>query len=320
MRKILFFGASGSLGHKFIERNSQDNYIYNFSRDEWKHWKMNIDFKNKIVNFSNIIGDIRDKSRVKETIRRINPNIVIMASALKHIEICEENSSESIKTNIVGNQNILDSIKELGDLINIESVCFISTDKACSPINTYGMCKAVSEKMVIEYAMRSSKIKYNIVRYGNVLNSRGSIIPLLHTIGKDPNYEKFTITDNRMTRFIMTLEESCKLIEYALKKGKNGEIIVPEIISMKIRDLFEIFSEKYKKEIIITGLRSGEKLYESLINGSQHICTYKNENYYHITPSYKNNITNDEQLDMNSNINLVSKEELKEFLIKENLL
>ncbi len=320
MKKTLFFGASGSLGYKFIERNHQNNFIYNFSRDEWKHWKMNLDFKNKIDNFSSIIGDIRDKVRVKEIIRRINPDIIIIASALKHIEKCEENSSECIKTNIVGNQNILESIFELGENFKLEKVIFVSTDKACSPVNIYGMSKAVSEKMVIESSMRSKRIKYNIVRYGNVLNSRGSIIPLLHNIGSNSSYKNFTITDNRMTRFIMTLEDSCKLIEYAVEEGKNGEIIVPEIISMKIRDLFEIFSEKYKKDIIVSGLRPGEKLYESLINGTQHMTTYKNKKYYHIIPSYENKITNNDQIDINSNMNLISKEELKEYLIKEKLL
>ena len=316
-KTILFFGATGSLGNEFIKRNINDNIIVNFSRDECKHWKLELKFKKHKDNIKNIMGDIRDKNRVKKYIKIIKPNIIIIASALKHIERCEYATSECINTNLIGIKNVLDSIEELEDIIKCESVIFISTDKACSPVNLYGMCKAISEKMVIEKSLTSKFIKYNIVRYGNVLNSRGSIIPLLHHMGNSKDYNNFTLTDKRMTRFIMTLESSCKLIEYAIINGENGEIIIPQIKSMKILDLFEIFSELYSKNIVVKGIRPGEKLYELLINGTEYMLTYIKNNYYHILPNYLNKICSDEQLNISSNDNIISKNKLKEYL--ENL-
>jgi UDP-N-acetylglucosamine 4,6-dehydratase/5-epimerase len=318
-KNILIFGGTGSLGNKLIQRHIKKNKINNYSRDECKHWKLEMKFKNYKKNLTNTIGDIRDKNRVKTAIKSIDPDIIIIASALKHIDRCEFASTECINTNIIGIQNILDSLSEL-DNLKCETVIFISTDKACSPVNLYGMCKAVSEKIVVEKAKESKKIKYNIVRYGNVLNSRGSIIPFLHNIGKNDDYKSFTLTDERMTRFIMTLEESCELIEYTIINGKNGEVIIPTIKSMKVLDIFNIFSEFYNKPIEIIGLRSGEKLYESLINGTQHLLTYKNDNYYHIKPSYEKGLLNKKQNDINSNLNLLTKEKLKILLIDLNLI
>lgn len=314
-KTILFFGGSGSLGNEFINNYSNLNKIINFSRDECKHWKMEMKFN----NISNIIGDIRNKERVKQSIKKVNPHIIIIASALKHIDRCEFASGECISTNILGIQNILNCINELENL-QCETVVFISTDKACNPVNLYGMCKAASEKMMIESAKNSCGIKYVNVRYGNVLNSRGSIIPFLHNQGKDTTRTHFTLTDKRMTRFIMTLKESCDLIEYAILHGTNGQTIIPSIKSMYIKDIFDIFSELYNKPIKVIGLRPGEKLYESLINGTQHLLTYKKNGYYHITPPYDKKLLNTEQLDINSNYNLLTKEELKTLLVKLKLI
>lgn len=320
-KNILFFGGTGSLGNNFIDRHIEHNKIFNFSRDECKHWKLEQRLKSNKNNnnLTNIIGDIRDKKRVKEIIKSVDPNIIIIASALKHIERCEYATYECINTNINGTQNILDSIDEFYNL-SCENVIFISTDKACSPVNLYGMTKSISEKLILEKAQQSKNIKYNIVRYGNVLNSRGSIIPFLHNLGKDNTALNFTLTDERMTRFIMTLDESCELIEYSIEFGKNGEVIIPSIKSMKVKDLFEIFSEIYKKPIKIVGLRPGEKLYESLINGTQYLSTYENNNYYHIQAPYKKNLLNNEQKNINSNFNLLTKNELKNLLLEKQLL
>lgn len=314
-KTILFFGGSGSLGNEFITNYGETNKIINFSRDECKHWKMEM----KYNNITNIIGDIRNKDRVKQSIKNVNPHIIIIASALKHIDRCEYSSNECIATNITGIQNILNSINEL-DNLSCETVVFISTDKACSPVNLYGICKATSEKIMIECAKNSNSIKYVNVRYGNVLNSRGSIIPFLHNQGEDNKIRHFTLTDNRMTRFIMTLKESCNLIEYAILHGNNGETIIPTIKSLYMKDLFEIFSELYKKPIKIVGLRPGEKLYESLINGTQHLLTYIKNDHYHITPPYNKELFNTDQADINSNYNLLTKQELKELLIKLQLI
>lgn len=252
-KTIFIFGGSGSLGNKLIEKYSA-NQVINFSRDECKHWAMELKYK----NIQNIIGNIYDYKSVETALIRTNPHIIIIAAALKHIDRCEYATDQCIKTNLLGIQNVLDCI-DRNPLSRLETVVFISTDKACNPINVYGMCKALSEKMMIEKAFYSkTKVKYVTVRYGNVLNSRGSIIPILHERGTQPDND-FTLTHIDMTRFIMTLEDSCNLIEYAILNGTSGEIIIPKLRSMKVADLFEIFSEIYDKDVKVVGLRSGDR-------------------------------------------------------------
>jgi UDP-glucose 4-epimerase len=160
------------------------------------------------------------------------------------------------------------------------------------------------------------------IRYGNVLNSRGSIIPLLHTIGSDNSKPFFTITNNDMTRFVMTLEQSVDLIEHTILYGESGDTVIPKLISMKVRDLIELFSEKYKKPIKNIGLKPGEKLLESLINRSQSARIKKINNYMHIKSIFNFNENIDENVlaDYNSKVNTLCKEELKQFLINLNLL
>lgn len=319
--KILIIGGTGSLGHKLVDRYLEKNIIYVYSRDENKHWKMSIDYsKNPNLNF--IIGDIRDSQKIQQTLLRIQPTIVIMAAALKHIDRCEYETNECILTNIIGTQNVLNCIETFSSQLKVKSVCFISTDKACSPVNIYGMAKAVSECLVIEKAKEVPDIKFVAVRYGNVLNSRGSIIPTLHNIGKNEDYKHYSITDKRMTRFVMTLEQSVNLIEHALTKAESGDIVIPKLISCKIIDLIELFSEKYNKPIVETELRPGEKMLESLINETQSLRLHFGEDgYMYIKPPYKNiMVTNNDIKDYNSKINPLAKSELKEFLLNLNLI
>ena len=316
-KKIFIFGGSGSLGIKLTEKYIKNNIIINYSRDEYKHWVNENQFNNK--NLQNIIGNVRDKSKINISLIQNNPNIIIIASALKHIERCEYESYECIQTNIIGVQNILESIhNNLDKLTKLETVIFISTDKACNPINLYGLCKACCEKIMIEKSKKISAIKFISVRYGNVLNSKGSIIPFLKGL-KSKKY--LTITDNKMTRFIMTLEQSCNLIEYAINNGDSGDIIIPNLISMRIRDTFEIFSELYSKPIKVIGNRPGEKFYETLINKTEsRMVAFKNH-YYHLKPYYKNPINTDKYEEFNSNnCKILSKDELKNYLEKEELL
>ena len=204
-------------------------------------------------------------------------------------------------------------------LDNLEGVCFVSTDKACSPVNVYGMTKALSEAMMVEKSKYLSGIKLVTVRYGNVLNSRGSIIPMLHKIGKNKTIREFTLTHNNMTRFVMTLEESVDLILYALEKGESGDIIIPELRGCYIRHLIEIFGEKYNKSVNLGKMRYGEKLSESLINETQSLRTEKRDNYYHIRPSYKSGQTGECQ-EYNSQMELMNKEELLDYLTRLKLL
>jgi FlaA1/EpsC-like NDP-sugar epimerase len=314
-KTILIFGGTGSLGYELNKRYSNSNIIYNFSRDECKHWNMKLYFDSN-PNIRFIIGNVSDKLIVESSLKRINPNIVIIASAMKHIDQCEINTYESIKTNLIGTQNILESIEyNLNVLTHLKTVVFVSSDKACSPINNYGMCKALSETLIVEKAHYIPNIKFVNVRYGNVLNSRGSIIPLLHKIGNDPNKPYFTMTSYDMTRFVMTLSQSVDLIEYAILNGESGDTVIPKLLSMNVKDLFEIFSDKYNKPIKITGLRSGEKILESLINETQSgrisNCGY----YTHIKSviAYPNNINTDTK-DYNSKNNTLDKNDLHQYL------
>ena len=324
-KTILIFGGTGSLGYEIVSRYINNNVLYNYSRDECKHWKMRLDFNNH-SNLHFIIGDIVNSHKVEETILRVQPNIIIIASAMKHIDQCEYNTDQSINTNLLGVKNILDLVEKYKtSLVGLlETVLFVSSDKACSPINVYGMCKALSETLIIEKSLYVKEFKFVNIRYGNVLNSRGSIIPLLHTIGNDPLKQHFTITNTNMSRFVMTLEQSVNLIEHAILNADTGDTVIPKLISMNVIDLIEIFSEKYNKPIKIIGLKPGEKLLESLVNASQstRIKLSENGEYTHIKSIFGfNELINENSLtDYNSKINPLSKQELKEYLTNLNIL
>ena len=282
---------------------------------------MKLDFNHhKNLNF--IIGDIINKQKVENSIIRVNPDIIIIAAAMKHVDQCEINAEQCINTNLLGVKNILDTIELHKDKLKLKTTLFVSTDKACSPINTYGMAKAISEQLIIEKAYYIKSIKFVNIRYGNVLNSRGSIIPLLHNIGNDERKKHFNLTHPDMTRFVMTLKQSVDLIEYAILNGESGETIIPELISMKLTDLLEIFSEKYNKPIKVTSIRPGEKMLESLINPTQAGRIVKKKSYYHIKSifDFKEPIDDTKLIDYNSKINPLTKEELISYLQERNLL
>ena len=320
-KKILLIGGSGSLGNAFIQKHINTNEIYIYSRDECKHWQMQLQYNNNNLKF--IIGDIRNKEKIKQTLSRYNFNIIINAAAIKHIDKCEYESNECIDTNIRGPQNLVDVIENLkNNLSNLECCCFISTDKACSPVNIYGMSKAISESLFVEKSKYIDNIKFVCVRYGNVLNSRGSIIPTLHEVGQNSDKYHFKLTDDRMTRFVMTLEQSVELIEHAILSGENGDIVIPKLISCKIKDLIEIFSELYGKPIQKIPLRPGEKMLESLINETQALRLIKDDksDYMYIKPAYRNIQSNCIFQDYNSKINPLTKFELKKYLNNLNLI
>lgn len=315
-KRILIFGGSGSLGNELIKRYLSNNTIINYSRDECKHWKMKLLYNND-PNLQCIIGDIRDKDRLTNIICREKPNIIIIASAMKHIDQCEYSIHECIETNLTGIKNILDVIDDKTNLLKkyLETICFVSTDKACSPVNVYGMTKAISESLMVEKSFHNKNFKYVTVRYGNVLNSRGSIIPIMHDMGKDNRVQAFKLTHKSMTRFVMTLKESVDLIEHAIEKAVSGDIVIPKLVSMKVIDLVEIFSELYNKPYIITGLRPGEKMLESLINETQSLrLQWSDDGYIYIKPSYVNHKANCDIMDYNSTINPLDKEALRKYL------
>jgi UDP-glucose 4-epimerase len=181
------------------------------------------------------------------------------------------------------------------------------------------LSKALGEKIMIEAALHVPSVKFVTVRYGNVLNSRGSIIPILHSVGQNPEANEFTLTHEDMTRFVMTLSQSVDLIQYAILEGESGDIVIPTLVSLRVKHLIELFSEKYNKPIKVTGLRPGEKLLESLINDTQSMSMIKQSGYYHIKPFYKGICNVDQAQDYNSKLNPLTKEQLKEYLIKLDL-
>ncbi len=319
-KRILLFGGSGSLGNAFITKHLGNNQIWNFSRDECKHWKMSLRYKSTALQF--IIGDIRDYNAVENAIIRVQPHIIVIMAALKHIDRCEYAIHECIQTNCIGPMNILNAIEKNNDrLTNLETTVMVSTDKACEPTNAYGMAKALAESAIIEKSLCITNRKFVNIRYGNVLNSRGSIIPILHEKGKDHEVKEFTLTHEDMTRFVMTLEQSVDLIEYAATEGESGDTVIPKLISMRLIDLLEIFSEKYNKPIKITGLRPGEKMLESLISETQAMRLIKKDNgYMHIKAPYKNLLIMDDVHNYNSRINPLNKAALNEYLLVQGLM
>ena len=319
-KKILLFGGSGSLGNEIIKKYIKNNNKTNFSRDENKHWQMELNFKSENLKF--IIGDIRNYQTVENAIIREQPHLIVIMAALKHIDRCEYAINECVQTNFQGPLNILNAIESNNDrLHNLECVVMVSTDKACEPTNVYGMAKALAESAIVEKSLYIKNRKFINIRYGNVLNSRGSIIPILHEKGNDPDVKEFTLTHKDMTRFVMTLEQSVKLIEHAYIFGESGDTIIPELISMNLKDLMELFSEKYNKPIKFSGLRPGEKMLESLISETQAMRLIDGKNgYLYIKPPYLNLLVTDNVQNYNSKINPLRKDQLKEYLVSQKLI
>lgn len=256
------------MGKTLVRRFVNDNEVLVFSRDEAKQWTLRNEFKHPNLSFE--VGDMRDKQRVDEAINTWEPDYVIIAAALKQVDTCELAPLESIKTNILGVENVVSSVAHYTQSRQRKNttVCMVSTDKACSPTNVYGMCKSIAERVVLEYARRDRYgNKYVAVRYGNVLESRGSIIPLFKYQAE--HNDAFTLTHPDMTRFIMTLDQSVDLIVNTMLHAKTGETWIPKLPSMKIKDLAAIFSDMHDKPVEVIGMRPGEKIHESLISDTE---------------------------------------------------
>jgi UDP-N-acetylglucosamine 4,6-dehydratase len=302
--KLLIIGGTGSLGHELVKFYSDKyNEIHIISRDEDKQWRMKKLFNSLLIYF--YIGDIRNKTRMENLLLSINPTTIILASAMKHIDICQSNISECIETNIIGVKNIAELIENLSvkKLMScLKTFVFISTDKACSPINVYGCCKSISENMFVDLSKKLDNPKIVVLRYGNVLNSRGSVIPLFQEIAENKEKTFFPVTSSQMTRFFLTLEESIKLIDNAINHGESGDIFIPSTSSFIILDIANLFSEKYGKPVKIVGIRDGEKIHESLINSNEMRRTIFNKklNNYIIKPesSIVDNMMNFDSLNL----------------------
>ena len=310
--KILVFGGTGSLGQALIRRLSEKNELVLFSRDEAKHWTIRNNLRaEQKVKF--IVGDIRDKDRVTNAILISQPTVIIMASALKQVDTCENSPFESVQTNILGIRNVTESVLTLsGKIRNLHSVLMVSTDKACAPTNVYGMSKAIAERIVTSAFKYSDGPKFIGVRYGNVLESRGSVIPLFkHQV---ENQENITVTHRDMTRFIMTLDQSIDLIESTLSESTHGEIWLPKLNSMRILDLAEIFAERFKKSIIITGIRPGEKIHEDLISEPESLRVRFESGFYKMNSVLSEPKQDSEIFSYSSSNDLLTKTKLEEYL------
>ena len=279
---ILITGGTGSFGYKFVSM-TLDKFnpkkLIVFSRDEMKQWEMSKKFAddNRIRFF---IGDVRDKDRLHRALQGVD--FVVHAAATKIVPIAEYNPFECIKTNIVGSMNLIDASIDQG----VRKVVALSTDKASSPVNLYGATKLASDKLFV--ASNSSYAggqvtNFSVVRYGNVMGSRGSIIPFFNSI-KDKG--ELPITDLRMTRFMISLEESVNLVWDSFEDMKGGEIYVKKIPSMKVIDIAETIAPGCKK--VIVGIRPGEKIHEQMIGIEDAPFTYEYENYFKILPQINN--------------------------------
>jgi UDP-N-acetylglucosamine 4,6-dehydratase (inverting) len=275
-KSILVTGGTGSFGKKFIkiilERHNVKKIIV-FSRDELKQLEMSnefIKYKKKLRFF---IGDIRDLERIKLALN--NVDIVIHAAALKQVPTAEYNPFEVVKTNIIGTQNVVNAIIES----NVERAIALSTDKAAAPVNLYGASKLTADKIFVA-ANNYSKKKFSVVRYGNVMMSRGSVIPLFI---KQSKTGVITLTDKRMTRFSITLDQGINFVIQCLSRMWGGELFVPKIPSYKITDVAKAFAPNCKIKVL--GLRPGEKKHEEMITASDSYNTLEYKDYFVILPS-----------------------------------
>ena len=275
---VLITGGTGSFGHAFLEKitkNYNPSKVIIFSRDEMKQWEMAKLYANDDrVRF--FIGDVRDKDRLYRAFRGVN--IVVHAAATKIVPTAEYNPFECIKTNVNGAMNVVDAAIDNG----VSDVVALSTDKASSPINLYGASKLASDKIFVAanaYSPMEGSTKFSVVRYGNVMGSRGSVIPFFLSLKKDAD---IPITDPRMTRFMISLDDGVGLVEHALKNMSGGEIFVKKIPSMNIREIAKAIRPDLIQKVV--GIRPGEKLHEQMIAKEEARETFDCGEHYVIVP------------------------------------
>lgn len=316
---ILITGGTGSWGQCLTKRLLKENVkeIRIYSRNEASQVSMQRKFNNEKIKF--IIGDVRNEKRLIEAMT--NVDFVFHLAALKHVPICEYQPTEAIETNINGTINVIRAAK----INNVNKVIAVSSDKAVSPHNVYGMTKAIEEKLMI-IANKESSTKYVCIRAGNVMGFAGSVIPLF--INQLNNKQKITITDKNMTRFFITLDEAIELLIKATFISYGGEIFVMNMPSLNIIDLVTVLNKYYGNDnlkINYIGIRPGEKIHEELINSLEMLNTYKiDENYFLIVPEtmkddiYKNykNLIKTDLISYTSKDNLLNIKQIEERLKK----
>lgn len=275
---ILVTGGTGSFGQKFTEtvlKNHNPKAIRIFSRSEYLQWEMAQKFNSDKLRF--FIGDVRDKERLSRAMN--GADIVVHAAALKHVPIAEFNPMEAVKTNVMGTANVVDAAIDNG----VEKAILISSDKAVNPVNLYGATKLCAEKLFIQANsyVGDRKTKFSCVRYGNVVGSRGSVVPIFLEQKKTGT---LTVTDEKMTRFWITLEQGVALVIKSLANMHGGETFIPKIPSMKIMDLVKAIA--HDAQIKITGIRPGEKLHETLLTSDEARHSLEFDTHFVIEPEF----------------------------------
>lgn len=273
-KTILITGGTGSLGNALVRHllATDVKKIIIYSRDEFKQWSMQNELKDERLRF--FIGDVRDESRLTRALEGVD--YVIHAAALKQVPACEYNPQEAVKTNVQGAMAVIGACIDA----HVQRVVAISTDKAVHPINLYGATKACAEKIFIA-ANNNHYTSFNLVRYGNVVDARGSVIPLYREYIKQGR-ETLPLTDVMMTRFVITYKQAIELIERALEADERGLIFIPKLKAMKITDLIYAMGKKYE----LIGIRPGEKLHETLISEGERDRCHDQNDHYKIYPEF----------------------------------
>ena len=326
-KKILITGGTGSLGTALTTKllKTDVDTIRIFSRDELKQSQMESRFNDERLRF--LIGDIRDKERLEKAVEDVN--IVIHTAALKHVPVIEYNPFEAIKTNVQGSQNLVEACLKN----DVEFALAVGTDKAVSPFNTYGATKLLMERLFVSanYYKGSHKTKFSCVRYGNVLGSRGSIVPKF--IEQITSGKKITVTDPNMTRFSIALDQALDLIFRVIKNAVGGDVHIPKLDAFKVGDvkdvLLDLMGCKNEEERI--PVRIGEKFHEILINEHEIRNTYENQDNDYVifenqlTKDHSETIPNAKKTTLTTEyssdrVKITSKEELKKIFIKQNII
>ncbi|QJD85222.1 UDP-N-acetylglucosamine 4,6-dehydratase family protein [Cohnella herbarum] len=331
-KKILIVGGTGTIGYHLTKRLLQENpkVIRIFSRDEYKQYEMGLAFQEDANKLRFLIGDVRDQQRLARAMEDID--YVFHLAAMKHVPFCEYNPFEAVQTNVIGTQNVIQSAIQAG----VEKVLFTSTDKAVSPSNTYGATKLTAERLISAagYQKGSKVTSFASVRFGNVMGSRGSVIPLFKK--QILEQQKVTITDLRMTRYMMTPQQAISLLMEANGMSYGGEVFVLKMPIVRLADLTEVMIEQLTKEtpyhgdvrIEEIGLRPGEKLEEELMTVDEQHNVLETDLMYIIPPIYGQQIDKNSYSSGNwlsdkmkySSNEIIGKEKLLDWLMYENLL
>ncbi|ASR45617.1 UDP-N-acetylglucosamine 4,6-dehydratase family protein [Paenibacillus kribbensis] len=323
-KKILITGGTGTIGRQLVQRLLKDepSVIRIFSRDEHKQYEMNIDFQAHSNQLRFLIGDVRDQQRLMRAMEDID--YVFHLAAMKHVPSCEYNPFEAVQTNVIGTQNVIQAALENG----VKKVLFTSTDKAISPTNTYGATKLTAERLISasEYQKGSKSTIFSSVRFGNVMGSRGSVIPLFKK--QILENDEITITDPEMLRYMMTPSQAIELILQANEDAQGGEVFVLKMPVVRIGDLAEalikVFLEKSgiktKVEVKRIGLRPGEKMFEELMTEDERLNALETEQMYIIPSLSKNKNQTLSNKIIKPNELPIAKNVIIDWLISENLI